>query len=47
MINETAAEMVSRELGPRAARELGLESPPAVGGASVDAAALDRCSFGR
>ena len=31
MINETAAEMVSRELGPRAARELGLESPSASG----------------
>ena len=28
MINETVAEMVSRELGPRAVRELGLESPP-------------------
>ena len=27
MINETVAEMVSRELGPRAGRELGLESP--------------------
>jgi hypothetical protein len=27
-INETTAEMVSRELGPRAARELGFESPP-------------------
>jgi hypothetical protein len=28
-INETTAEMVSRELGPRAARELGIEPPPA------------------
>jgi hypothetical protein len=28
MINETAAEMVSRELGPRAVRDLRLESPP-------------------
>ena len=27
-INETTAEMVSRELGPRAARDLGVESPP-------------------
>jgi hypothetical protein len=27
MINETAAEIVSRELGPRAVRELGLEPP--------------------
>jgi hypothetical protein len=31
MINETAAEMVSRELGPRAARELGLDSLPPPG----------------
>ena len=29
-INETTAEMISRELGPRAARDLGLETPPAV-----------------
>jgi hypothetical protein len=29
-INETTAEMVSRELGPRAARDLGVESPPTV-----------------
>jgi hypothetical protein len=29
MINETVAEMVSRELGPRVLRELALESPPA------------------
>jgi hypothetical protein len=28
MINETATEMVARELGPRAARELGLETSP-------------------
>ncbi|HZO26920.1 MAG TPA: hypothetical protein VFH48_13135 [Chloroflexota bacterium] len=28
MINETVADMVSRELGPRVVRELGLESPP-------------------
>jgi len=27
-INETTAEMVSRELGPRAARELGMDVPP-------------------
>jgi hypothetical protein len=29
-INETTAEMVSRELGPRAARDLGIETPPTV-----------------
>jgi hypothetical protein len=29
-INETTAEMVSRELGPRAARELGIDSSPAL-----------------
>jgi hypothetical protein len=30
-INETVADMVSRELGPRAVRELGLESPQSSG----------------
>jgi hypothetical protein len=29
-INETTAEMVSRELGPKAARDLGVEAPPTV-----------------
>jgi hypothetical protein len=29
MINETTAEMLSRELGPRAARDLGLDTTPA------------------
>ena len=34
-INETTAEMVSRELGPRAVRELGLESWPAAAAARL------------
>lgn len=37
-INETAAEMVSRELGPRALRELGLEAPPTSRSAQASAA---------
>jgi hypothetical protein len=35
MINETAAEMVSRELGGRATRELGLDASPAPSGGQV------------
>jgi len=39
-INETVADMVSRELGPRAVRELGLESPPTVARPSTTQSSL-------
>jgi hypothetical protein len=34
-INETTAEMVSRELGPRAAHDLGIDTPPTVRSAAA------------